>query len=336
MEYVTLIDPHFDGPLGRFVPDVNRVILEEFRRGPLAYAKRNAIKHIVITGDICDRHRMTYSAQMAFRELLSDEEFTFHVYTGNHCLAGESPGGDHVLESIIHEQKVYGVLKNVHFYLDVTDKKIEGTKVRFLPWPHNDFDPKRLNFSHIEVKGLKNDNGSKVRGKDLSESKAHIVNGHMHVRQQVRNTHCPGTLLQQTFGDPKDRYFLHGIFNSVKDAEYKYVKHKPLYKLAYYSVNSRKDVKKLPDDPHTLIHLIIEDGANIDPSDYAGRPNIVDVTPFKSRKEMAALLEKNLGTGTDIKFDTEEFITHFINQLDLDEELRTSVDKLRNKHRLKD
>lgn len=330
MEFIAIGDPHFDSPLGKHVPDVNSVIGREILK-VLAYADRKHVKNIVILGDLAHKTRLSYEGYMALREVLAHREFDFHIIPGNHDLRSADPMAGHSLELLLQDKRL-GLFPNVDIYLQPTNVKIDRVGVRFLPWPHNTYSKKRLNFSHLEVYGSKAESGYKMVNKDLSKSKAVNVSGHLHTYHKVRNTHYAGTLIYNDFGTTGPRFFLHGEYTSPEDYDIRPVKHKPEYVLESHIVANRKDIAALPTSPTTLIRLVIEDGSDLHPSMWADRPNVVEHKPFKSREDLQEIISHNLVDGKDLQVDSEAFITAFLDQKEMETELRKRV--ARTRHRL--
>src|SRR6185437_4516379 len=110
-------------------------------------------------GDTCQNARMTYESHVAMIRLFNQHpDLMFHIILGNHDMRGKDWRAGHSLELLMLAR-----LPNVHVYVEPTNVKIEGARVRFLPYPFSNFDKSALNVAHIDVKGAKHENGTAVK-----------------------------------------------------------------------------------------------------------------------------------------------------------------------------
>jgi len=237
---------------------------------------------------------------------------------------GEVPETGHSLQVL---QKMLMGHDHVRIYTKPRTVKFgtERTKVRFLPYPSEDFDTEALNIFHKEVHGCQNDAGRVHKDEGLSNSKAITVAGHIHTAHRVRNTYYSGTLYQTNFGERLPKYFHHIEFNSVKDYEVQLVEHDPLYKLHNIVLQTRDDLSLIPQSKYDLVKLVIQDGCDVSASDYAHFENVVDHKNFKTKDELKAVLLEDLTEGKELKIRTEEFFNEWCQGLDVEQSMRDRV-----------
>jgi hypothetical protein len=240
---------------------------------------------------------------------------------------GESPKTGHSLEVL----KLLYSKPNVRFYTKPKTVEIDGVKVRFLPYPHEDFDVKALNVFHKEVYGSKGDSGRLMNDDKLSKSKAIVVSGHLHTAHKVRNTHYTGTLYQTNFGESLPKYFHHLNFNSVNDYTFDLIEHEPTYKLHTVILNSRDDLASIPKGEFNLVKLVIQDGADVSASDYADYSNIAVLKNFKSKEDLHAVLTEDLVEGQELVISMDEFFKSWLSSLDVTKEERAHVRAVRRR-----
>jgi hypothetical protein len=331
MEAVAVGDLHTtniagQGALSKYVPNPNEMVFDEFQK-VVDWARARHIHNVIQAGDVCEGPRMSYEAMLALSSFLRrNDDMTFHFLLGNHDMYGETPAAGHSLEIL----KLLS-LPHVKFHTKPKTVKIDGVDVRFLPYPHEDFDPKALNVFHKEVRGAKNDAGKAFDTDTLPASKAVTLAGHLHTAQRVRNTFFMGTLYQTNFGEKLPKYFHHVRFNSVKDYDIELIKHEPKYTLHTIVLNSRDDLQTIPTKATQLVKLVIQDGANVRASDYSHLTNVVNIRNFKSREELQKVIFEDLTAGQPIQFKTLDFFNAWLDGLDIDEEARANVRELRSR-----
>jgi metallophosphoesterase superfamily enzyme len=322
-----LTDSTGHGGLAKYLDDSDQMVINEFQK-VIDYGRKRGINRIFQYGDVCENPRMSYQAMSLLSSfLMANEDFEFHFILGNHDLYGETPATGHSLEIL----KLLYSRHNVRFYTKPRTEQIDGIKIRFLPYPHESFDKQALNIFHKEVRGSKNDAGRKMDAEDLSASKAIICAGHLHTAHRVRNTYYSGTLYQTNFGQSLPKYFHHIEFNSVEDHEVRLVKHDPEYKLHNVVLQSRDDLRLIPDSKKDLVKLVVQDGCDVSPGDYAKFTNIVEQKNFKTKEDLAEVLTEDLAEGQEVKFKVQDFFDAWIEALDVQESMRSIIKSVRKR-----
>lgn len=290
LTFVGVGDLHLDGKLSKFIPDINHVIINEVRSGPVRHAVRNGIPIVIFYGDICDVPSLSSEATELLLDLFYDHpNLRFVLMTGNHDVESTGVHSLRVLKKMVSR----GALSNVR----IIDKptvlfKDSYTPIRVLPWPSFDVDESCLNIIHVEVNGSQWDHGKAVESE--RSTSAVCVGGHLHTKQKVRNTNFCGTLYQTSFGEKPDKYFHVVSWDSDSKPKIELVPHKPKYTLHNAILTSKSDLSKILDSPTDLYKVFVKAGSDIDPSDLQDRDNIVKINSFKSRQELEALIAEDL------------------------------------------
>jgi len=327
-ECVGVGDPHVpddkgQGGLAKYIERPESYIVEEIER-VLKWARKHHISHCVIYGDVCENPRMSYESILALRSMFKrNRDIEFIVYRGNHDSLAKDAAEGHSLEILMS----YG-MKNVQFFVDDTYLEFGKQKVKICPWPSTAFDPKCLNFGHIEVNGSQLDSGRKIENDELSTSKAVVCMGHLHKNHRVRNTYYSGTLYQTNFGEPLPKFFHHIKYTSPQDYEILNIPFDPKYKLFNCVVETEDDVKALPTDPHHLVKLVIKDGADLV---VPNRPNIVINKTFKTKQDLATILTEDLMNGQELVLNTAEYFAKWIAEQSIPQRLKKMTTKLRER-----
>jgi hypothetical protein len=333
MELLSVGDLHTtdhtgSGGLAKYIENPDRFVMGEVQK-VLDYGKRKGVLQVVFKGDICDGPRMSYEASLAFMDLIdANPDFEFYIYLGNHDMYGETPELGHSLQLL---QRVYAKSKRVRIFTRPKTVMIDEVPVRFLPYPHMDFDKRALNFFHKEVYGSKSDSGRINNDKVLSKSRAVAVGGHLHTAHRIRNTDFVGTLYQTNFGEALPKYFAHIEFDSPHEYEIKLVKNNPLYKLHTVVLQDRGDLKYIPTAKTDLVKLVIQDGCDVGTQDYAHLKNIAVLKNFKSKDDLAAVLTEDIKEGTELIIRTDDFFKSWIESLDEPTEMRQRIKGVRRR-----
>ena len=306
MEAIAIGDLHYDSSLCNLVEGFNRVINQQVQ-SVLDWASKRGVTNVILLGDICESPRLTYDGQECLLDLIcSNPDMQFYIILGNHDLLSKDPSVGHSLQplkSLVDR----GLIKNVNIYEKPTNVTIDSAKVRFLPWPSQDFSDRRLNIAHIEVSGAKLDSGKSIV-KGYSDSSAVAVIGHLHTAHRIRNTHYTGTLYQTKFGMKPRKGFHYIQFNSVNDYVIEWVPVKPIYQLVDIVVEGPKDLQRIPNDPNQLVRLIISDGAEVDPTMWATKSNVVKVSPFKTKEDLVKVLTEHLDDADSLKINVVDYL----------------------------
>ena len=302
MDLVGVGDIHLDVGLSKFIPNINEVILNEVRSGPIRYAKSNGIPLVVFYGDICHTPTMSADALSGLLDLLLDHpDLRFIMIPGNHDVEYEGKHSLNVLKKLA-DRKAITNLRVID--VPTTMFKQAGTPIRFLPWPHFDVDMDALNVIHLEVDGSQWDHGKKVESE--RKTNARCVSGHLHTKQRVKRVHYCGTLYQTSFGEKPDKYFHHITMEPNTDPVIQLIPHVPKYRLGNLVLSSREDLDTIESNPTRLYKAFVKAGAGISPEDLAEYPNIVKVNSFSNRGELEALVAEEL-----LMQDTEVTVNDF-------------------------
>jgi hypothetical protein len=294
LSFVGVGDLHLDSKMQKYMPeDLNQVIINEIRNGPVRHAVRNGIPVVVFYGDICDVPHLSADASTLLCQLFFDfPSLRFVLMTGNHDVEFE---GRHSLRFIkaLCDNKA---LPNVK----VIDKPTTlfantSTPLRLLPWPSFDVDKSALNVIHVEVNGAQWDHGKSIE----SERSTHAwcVAGHLHSKQVCgpkKNIHFCGTLWQTGFGEKPDKYFHEVSWEEGTKPSVRLIPHKQKYVLNNLIVSSKEDLSKIERDPTRLYKVFVKSGANISADDLSEYPNVIKINSFKSRQELEVLLSEDL------------------------------------------
>lgn len=314
------------GGLSKYIEDPDQFVVSEVDK-VLAYGRSKGLNKIIFPGDIFDGPRGSYPGMLALSGLFSSNpDFTFYLMTGNHDLYGLTPDTGHSLQILQNFKQ-----PNVRYFTRPKSITVDGVDVRFLPYPSTNFDPNALNIFHNEVYGSKGDSGRLATDESLSKSKAVAIGGHLHTAHRIRNTHYCGTLYQTNFGESLPKYFHHIEFNSAQDFNITLVNHEPKYKLHNIVLEHREDLKLIPHSKFDLVKLVIQDGADVGPSDWASLTNIAIIKNYKSKSDLALVLTEDLSECKELIIKTEDFFQTWVRGLDVDVETRKHVCQVRRR-----
>jgi DNA repair exonuclease SbcCD nuclease subunit len=318
-----LTDESGKGGLANYIEAPNDYVMSEVDR-VCNYARKKNIGTAILYGDICENPRMSYEAQIAFRNgIKRNKDIEFIVYPGNHDSKNHDRSEGHSLELI----QLMG-LKNLRIVLNDEYIQFGKQKIKICPWPSTAFDKTCLNFAHIEVYGAQLDSGRKIENDDLKKTKAVVAMGHLHTNHRVRNVYYSGTLYQTNFGESLPKFFHHIVYDSPEDYEIINVPFAPKYRLHNCVVETAEDVKALPTDPHDLIKLVVQDGADVD---IPNRPNIVINKTFKTKMDLATILTEDLMNGQELVLNSAEFFASWIAQQSVPQRLKKQTAELRER-----
>jgi DNA repair exonuclease SbcCD nuclease subunit len=310
-------DLHLD-KLTKYWPDANKMQLRSARLAVDA-ARRKGATEVFFLGDIAEgirdntgnAMRLSEPAQCAFLAMLLDldQHVNTHVILGNHDWASE---GSHSLQMFLTMQE-HNVFRRVRFYADLERVKIGTTRCAMMPFPHTAPPAKtELAFAHYEVGGAVGDNGRSVHASDEHRYECHVIQGHLHTHQRVRNHWYPGTLYQTSFGENEDKGY--AIFQpGGKKLGYEWIQHKPPFILRNLRVNEKADFKQLVADEKILFKLFVHESVKV-PDDLLTRfPNIVNRLAFASEAEAEVLERDEFQTENQkINLDTRSALPDFL------------------------
>lgn len=316
-----LTDLKGKGGLAKYLgEDADAFVIREFQKA-CDYARKKHIKYVIQAGDVCESPVLSQTATLLLIEFINrNKDLTFFFISGNHDSISEDTSLGNSLEIL---QKVG--FENAYFFTKPRSVKFGDAKIRFLPWPSEDFDPDALNIYHKEVRGALNDGGRSFDDENLPVSQAVTVAGHLHTAHRVRNTWYIGTLYQTNFGEKLQKYFGHIRFNSAKDFDVELIPTTPEYTLHNVVIESRDDLGKIPTDPKALVKLIIQDGADVHTADYASMPNIVQIKNFGSRADLQQVLKEEYASAETVSFDPKDFLIAYMDAQGIDEEEQQEI-----------
>lgn len=319
-------DVHEDGPLARLIPDYADMTGREIDR-VCQYGRERGINVIFKYGDVGDSPRMSYEGQRALlRTYRRNKDMEFHVILGNHDKFSTDSAAGHSMDLLLE-----CVPKNVHIYTEPSDVEVNGHMVRFLPWPHQNFNKRMLNVAHVETAGALSDSGRPFEGDELYKGSAVAVLGHLHTMHKVKNRYYSGTLWQQNFGEKKKKYFHHIEWNGPDDYEITNVRFHSEYTLHTVVISSSKDLEKIPQGPKDLVKLVVRDGADVDAASWARMTNVVKVNAYRTKEELAEVVAADLNSGQTLVIDTSEFFGSWMGQQGFTEKKVKRLAKLRSR-----
>ena len=174
MRAVVIGDLHLEGFTNFFPDDSN---LYKALGVPLAYAKDNSIKHIIITGDVFDNPYPSHASISAFIAWLKDNNrFTFYIIRGNH-----DTGKDSNVFTLLKTYQWFSEMSHVNFVEHKRKALLEGHKVDFLSWPLTS--PLRdgsVVIAHNALKGVRGDNGFMLKKAPAALPTHQYIMGHIH------------------------------------------------------------------------------------------------------------------------------------------------------------
>lgn len=330
MEGIAVGDLHMDGSPSAYIPNHSKWCMDELQT-IIDWGADRGINRIFQLGDWGHYHRLSHDSIVEAQKLFARNPNTeFHIILGNHCMLGSDPEAGHSMEPILAAG-----FSHVNVYTKPTNRVIDGARVRFLPYPHRSFDRSALNFAHVPIKGVKNDNGTLHRVKDSHVPSAVCIVGDIHGMQRVANAYYPGTPYQTRMGESVDRYFAHFKFESPSKHKVRMIPHIPQYRLHTVRVSCPQDLEDAPSEEGDLIRLVIQDGAEVVPSMW-DHLNVVEDNKFKTREELSDEVQVELEKGSNLEIEIPEFLDAFLTNKGLERQdterildLRTNILKRR-------
>ena len=328
-------DLHFDGPLIRFIPDLNDRICAEVE-SVFRYAREEGVRNVFFYGDIFHKPVPSAEGQRAFlRLLMGASDLRLFVIAGNHDKeATHGTLAEHPSLSMFETMQEFALLPHVRFVVhDPVTIKLGGERVRFLPWPHSSVDPNAVNVIHVEAHGSALDNGRVLENRNdsthrLLDTDAQCVAGHLHTSQKIRDTHYSGTLYQTTFGESLPKFFHHC---TITDGELSVEKvpHAPQFRLHNIVVKSEKDLSLIPTPndgtPQSsnritdFCKLFIHKDVVMPVDLLEQHPNVIRHNTFKTAKELEVLVREELRLdGVDIDLDEATWVKGWLKKAEAD------------------
>jgi DNA repair exonuclease SbcCD nuclease subunit len=312
MELIGIGDLHFD-KLDKLIPEVNTLIKKSITKC-LNYALENGVDNVVFYGDIGEKSRLSYSAQITLNEILFDKKYSglkFHFILGNHDF---DELGVHSLQVLQDIPK--SVLPNVTVYSKPKIITIEDKKVKFLPHPYTNTESDCINIGHFETTGSLRDNGRKIE--EGFDTEHVCLLGHLHTNHRVKNCFYSGTLYQTNFGESMPKFFHHVTVNKKK-LDVKNIPFEPYWQLINLEVYKKSDLV-IKTDENCFYKLFIHEGVDLDRNAlFVKYPNILRINNFKTTQELKESLSDswefdNDGITTDVVFDDTEIVKSFLKQ----------------------
>ena len=259
------------------------------------YAMKSGIHHVFLLGDVCDRSRLSYEAQLALLACFCkwDGILSIYVILGNHDF---DETGIHSLQvlSAMHGFKMF---KTIHIYAKAHQATIDGIHCNFLSYPTSTPIPAKLptlNFGHFEVRGSLRDNGGTIRkGVEPDDANEYIL-GHLHTPHAGRNWHYTGTLYQLNFGESLPKSFTHfraKYKGSKLVLKTKRIPSEPSFILENRIVTSRDDLT-FERNPNHLYKLFVEQDVVLPDDLLLKHPNIVKTVGYTTKSDLEALMHE--------------------------------------------
>lgn len=340
MDWVGIGDLHFDGPLIKYVPDLNRVIVQEVEAA-FEYARRKGIANVFFYGDIAHRPNISMEAQVAFFNILNEAyDLRIYVLAGNHDFHSNKDsggGGVHSSLEFFGALQRASALKHCTFIINeplVTE--IDGEPINFLPWPHKKLSKKALNVIHLETKGARWETGREVSSDAIDSAGYNCVAGHLHTNQVVGTTYYSGTMYQTNFGEKQDKFFHHGRYKR-KALRVKSVPHSPRLRLHNIILETAPQPGDIPDEEGSLCKVFVKKGVVLDPDFLSKHSTVVKINSFATKKELKQLMDEELKLDESVvDLNDEDFLRKWLVEQgykkDQVKSILQSHDRLKEKH----
>lgn len=221
-------DPHF-GKMGTIMgDDVGLRRQSKLLRRLLKQAEEDGCTHTTILGDLFHGPHPTQDELVSVIKVLASTKLDVIVYLGNHDVDDNESNSFRLLRELPEA----GALRHVTFIEEPRTLKIDGARVRVVPWKkrysERDFDPRaHLTLFHDAVVGAKMDNDRPYTdgvARALVEGEGVAVSGHLHTPQRVGRTWFPGTAAQTSFGERLPKRVATAVFSrgevKIKEQEY--------------------------------------------------------------------------------------------------------------------
>lgn len=317
-----------------YLGNSDEAILNEAQKA-IDYGLERGITNIFLYGDVCDAPKMSYQAHEALYKFFSrNSQCKFFVILGNHEIL--TSGSVHHSLSLF--QAFHNALPNVHIFDKPTSVKIDGSVVRFLPYPSSDFSHKALNVCHLDVAGSIMDSGMPSKS-TIDPSDFIIVAGHIHTAGQVKQCYYAGTMIQTNFGESEQKYFHLIHFNSTKDFEIRLIPTHPEFLLRTKIINSSKDIDDAVEENKSskqkiVWRLIVADGCDADLSslDLASKLNIAQIKSYKTKKDLQDLASGSIDYVSVDDIRPEDVFNSILEaREDIDDAMKSRIKAVRQK-----
>lgn len=304
-EFIVTSDFHIGSLKNVFADALHKQITEIFKI--YKYAASRGIKYVIIPGDLTDTATISDVELIELIKLFLafDDNIVTYYIAGNHDYFSVKKSSLGVLECLCEE----GLLQNLHIIREPMMKKIEGTLVNFMPFPHVSFPESKkpyLNFVHLDVDGAVGDNGHLIKvKKDVDFGEGNVtISGHNHKYQKIaskRLIYC-GNPYQKKFSEELPKGFLEckaGYKDGQLRLKHEFINNMPEFELRTVHIASERDLQKLVKSDSVAYKITTGDGVVL-PADIGKQFNITTVkNPFNAQLVTAdyGIQKTNLKTG---------------------------------------
>lgn len=329
MDWVGIGDLHFDGPLIKYVPDLNHLIVKEVE-AVFEYARQKAVRNVFFYGDIAHRPNISMEAQVAFFHLLQAAyDLRIVVIAGNHDFhSNKDAPGTAVHSSLEFFNALQHTTALKHCTFVVNEPKlleIDKEQVHFLPWPHKSVKKKALNVLHVETQGAKWETGRAVGEDALQVEGYSCVVGHLHTNQVAGSAYYSGTLYQTNFGEKQEKFFHHGRYEDNK-LKVKSVPHFPGLRLHNLVLETAPSAEDIPKEKGDLCKVFVKKGVVLEPDFLAKNPSVVKINTFSTKAELKDLMLEELKLDRSyVELNTEEYLIKWLREQGYDKDKIKSV-----------
>jgi DNA repair exonuclease SbcCD nuclease subunit len=261
------------------------------------YAVSHGIKHFIQGGDIFEYPNPAQTTQVRFLANLRRKRkapLQEWYIRGNHDYSE-------------HEEHATAIFKfftqldsNVSLFLSPEIVEIEGVPVCFLPYPYTKPEAtkyQKLVIAHQEFDGALRDNGMIIKDHKKFKSRDQWLLGHLHTYQSMGNALFSGTMLQYNFGEGLKKGFLHCHATFKRDKltlEHQFIPYDPPYQLINLHIKTKKDLELVEASNSKFYKLFLQSDIPV-PTEWSNDfPNVLYITPYKSKKELQVLKEGKL------------------------------------------
>lgn len=313
-------DLHYDGPLSKYIPDLNQVITEEVD-SVICANLRNGIEFVVLYGDLGHKSILSDDAKTQLLSIVARyPKIQFFFLKGNH----DEDDAGHCGLDIIKKLSTW-FIPNLKVITRKSTTVLDG-KLRLCPWPNVDVKVGPLNVLHIEVAGSRMDTGREYNVDLKLSSRAQCVSGHLHTAQRASNVDYSGTLYQTSFGEQPKKYYHLITLNDEGKHTVERVRHNPKYTLVNLVVNTQQDLESIESDPFKLYKLFVQSDVVLD--DRIDMPNVVKTNKYSTKSELKALMQEELildDASDAIKVDHESMLDEWLKQKQIDPSMAERV-----------
>lgn len=284
-EFIAYGDNHIEKIMGLF-PEKGLDYAFQALNYANGYAREHGIKHMVKLGDIYDSPFPEQKSQAMFARCAHEnKDILWHGIRGNHDYEGADA---HSLE-VFEAYSDIGALPNVKFHFDPTLSDIDGVPVCYLSHPYKKV-PKnagqRIVFGHFEFAGATLDSGRILKAhegvpqpKGVSRNDYFWIMGHLHRYHRLgRRIIYAGTSLQQNFGEPLPKGFLHvraSYRKGVLKVMPQFIPYHTPYELHNIHVHTKADLKKVKLSKRMFYKIFMHERIDLPENFFIDHPNVL-------------------------------------------------------------